>query len=82
MARIARSVLAGSAVAAAVAGILVAAPASAFAGATGELFTSHHYCEKRAAQIRDGSTGAWCEPEMVWTGVSFVQRWRLFTSDR
>jgi hypothetical protein len=66
---------------AAIAGSVLAAPAVAVASPashqqasvihpmrpTGERFATYDECEARAAQIRDGITGAWCEFTFHWS---------------
>ncbi|MFG1627904.1 hypothetical protein [Kribbella sp. NPDC049227] len=61
----------------AAAGFFVSAPLTASAGPTNETFTTYDACEARAAQIRDGSTGAWCEYEFHAWPLSF---YRLYVS--
>jgi len=43
-------------------------------GPTNEVYWNRDVCEARAAQIRDGITGAWCEWD--WSGPG----WRLWVS--
>ncbi len=71
----------------ATAGILLAAPEIANAapvsqyaasvvrpaGATGEIFGTYDECEAEANIVRDGTTGAWCEP----FGIA---EWELYVS--
>ncbi|GAA4016483.1 hypothetical protein GCM10022247_44470 [Allokutzneria multivorans] len=80
MARVLRSLLTGAAVAAVAAGALAVAPASAFANPTPELYPTFAKCEKRAASIRQGSVGAWCEAEKVGRPPLTATLWRLHIS--
>jgi hypothetical protein len=75
MTRLKRRLFMGGAVAVAAAGVLVGAPASASAAPTPETFSTYEACEARAAQIRDGHTGAECKLEASGWPPRFY--WRL-----
>ncbi|WP_086819742.1 hypothetical protein [Allokutzneria sp. NRRL B-24872] len=80
MARVSRSLLTGAAVAAALAGGLVIAPASAFAYPTNQVYATQAKCEKAAALIRQGSVGAWCQSERVGRPPLQATVWRVHTT--
>lgn len=63
MTRVKGRLIMGGVATVAAAGFFASAPLTASAGPTNEHFTTYAACEARAAQIRDGSTGAWCEYE-------------------
>lgn len=72
----------GGLLAAAVAGIAIAIPATADAAPavahpgnpTGQYYPSYDACEAEAAVVRDGTTGAWC----TWDWGHFA--WELNVS--